>query len=271
MSDLLTVAHKELREIIGGGGKRGSMIRELIFVLLFGVFFPLSQAEAWRSGAVPSVFVFMIPLFLAGPYVADTFAGERERKTLETLLATRLPDRSIYLGKILAVCTYAWAITLLIVIASLVALNVSGAGADEAAARAADAVTGAAAGRGDGEASGLYLYPLPVWIATLVGSFASALLISGIGTFISLRSETVRAAHQAMMLPLFILIFGGSFGIGALWRALPEETRVSLFQWASGVSALEAMIGIVTLLVLVDAFLLRLGVRRFRRSRLIAG
>jgi hypothetical protein len=152
-----------------------------------------------------------------------------------------------------------------------VALNVSGAGAGEAVTRGADAVTGAAAGQGDGGSAGLYLYPLPVWIATLVGSFASALLISGIGTFISLRSETVRAAHQAMMLPLFILIFGGSFGIGALWRALPEETRVSLFQWASGVSALEAMIGIVTLLVLVDAFLLRLGVRRFRRSRLIAG
>lgn len=243
MTDILTVARKEVREIVGGGGGRKSLIRELFFVFLFGVFFPLSQSDAWRSGAVPTVFVFMIPLFLAGPYVADTFAGERERKTLETLLATRLPDSSIYLGKILAVCTYAWVVTQLILLASLAALNVAG---------------------------GHFLYPSAVWVGALAGSYASALLIAGIGTFISLRSETVRAAHQAMMLPLFVLIFGGSFGLGALWRALPPSTQVSLMKWASGVSALEGILGVVVLLLLIDVFLLRLGVRRFRRSKLIS-
>jgi len=249
MTDILTVARKELGEIVGGGSGRRGLIRELFFVFLFGVFFPLSQSEAWRSGAVPTVFVFMIPLFLAGPYVADTFAGERERKTLETLLATRLPDSSIYLGKILAVCTYAWVITLVILAASLLALNLAG---------------GSAGG-------GLFLYPAAVWIAGLLGSYASALLIAGIGTFISLRSETVRAAHQAMMLPLFVLIFGGSFGMGALWRALPAHTQTSLVAWASGVSGVQAILGIVGILLAADLLLLRLGVRRFRRSKLIAG
>jgi ABC-2 type transport system permease protein len=253
VTDILTVARKELREIIGGGSGRKSLIREIFFVFLFGVFFPLSQAEAWRSGAVPTVFVFMIPLFLAGPYIADTFAGERERKTLETLLATRLPDSSIYLGKILAVCTYAWAVTQLILLASLIALNLAGGAAAE----------GAGSGR-------WFVYPTPVWVGALAGSYASALFISGIGTFISLRSETVRSAHQAMMLPLFVLIFGGSFGLGALWRALPTDTQASIAMWASGISGLEAILGVVTILLLVDLFLLRLGVRRFRRSKLIA-
>ena len=41
--------------------------------------------------------------------------------------------------------------------------------------------------------------------------------------------------------------------------------------WASGISGLEAILGVVTLLLLADLFLLRLGVRRFRRSKLIAG
>lgn len=248
MTDIWTVARKELREIVGGGSGRKGLIRELFFVFLFGVFFPLSQSDAWRSGAVPTVFVFMIPLFLAGPYVADTFAGERERKTLETLLATRLPDSSIYLGKILAVCTYAWTITLVILVASLVALNIAG-----------------------GSGGGLFLYGPSVWVAGLLGSYASALLIAGIGTFISLRSETVRSAHQAMMLPLFVLIFGGSFGLGALWRALPPDTQATLAGWAMGVSPVEAILGIVAILLVADLFLLRLGVRRFRRSKLIAG
>jgi ABC-2 type transport system permease protein len=252
VTDILTVARKELREIIGGGSGRKSLIREIFFVFLFGVFFPLSQAEAWRSGAVPTVFVFMIPLFLAGPYIADTFAGERERKTLETLLATRLPDSSIYLGKILAVCTYAWAVTQLIVLASLLALNLAGGGGPEMAEE------------------GWFVYPTPVWVGALAGSYVSALFISGIGTFISLRSETVRSAHQAMMLPLFVLIFGGSFGLGALWRALPLDTQASIAMWASGISGMEAILGVVTILLLVDLFLLRLGVRRFRRSKLIA-
>jgi len=256
MTDIITVARKELREIVGGGSGRKSLIRELFFVFLFGVFFPLSQSEAWRSGAVPTVFVFMIPLFLAGPYIADTFAGERERKTLETLLATRLPDSSIYLGKILAVCTYAWAVTQIILLASLIALNLTGAGA-----------SGGAAGGSTGR---WFVYPSSVWVAALAGSYASALLISGVGTFISLRSETVREAHQAMMLPLFVLIFGGSFGLGALWRALPSQTQASLVLWASGVSALEAIVGVVSLLLLVDLFLLRLGVRPFRPSKLIS-
>jgi ABC-2 type transport system permease protein len=249
MTDLLTVARKELHEMAGGGSGRRGLFRELIFVLLFGVFFPLTQGDAWRSGAVPAVFVFMIPLFLAGPYVADTFAGERERRTLETLLSTRLPDSAIYLGKVLAVCTYAWTVTQLILFASVVALNLSGGDATP----------------------GLFLYPTAVWVASLAGSFASALLISGIGTFISIRSETVRAAHQAMMIPLFVLIFGGSFGIGALWRALPEDTRFSLMRWAAGVSPLEAIVGIVSLLLLVGVMLMRTGVHRFRRSRLIGG
>jgi hypothetical protein len=74
-----------------------------------------------------------------------------------------------------------------------------------------------------------------------------------------------------MMLPLFVLIFGGSFGLGALWSALPPHTQATLVGWASGVSPVEGILGIVTILLLADLFLLRLGVRRFRRSKLIAG
>jgi ABC-2 type transport system permease protein len=40
-------------------------------------------------------------------------AGERERRTLETLLASRLDERAILFGKLLAARAYGWGLTLL--------------------------------------------------------------------------------------------------------------------------------------------------------------
>ncbi|MEJ2481983.1 MAG: ABC transporter permease subunit, partial [Gemmatimonadota bacterium] len=170
MKDMTVVAGKELREIVGAGGGRKGLIREFLFVGIFGVFFPLTQADAWLSGGVPAVFALMSPLFLVGPHGADSFAGERERGTLETLLATRLPDRSIFFGKIFAVCGYAWVVTLFILLASLLALNL---GVDTSRA-------GGSGSRSAGDA-GLFIYPAFVWVAWGLGSIASGLLLAAIG------------------------------------------------------------------------------------------
>lgn len=246
MTDALTVARKEIREILGGGSRKG-LLREAILVFLFGVFFPLTQAAAWRDGVAPALFFLVIPLFIAGPHVADSFAGEKERKTLETLLATRLPDSAVYLGKVLAVCLYSWALIWTMLATSLVALNLLAPN------------------------GGWFVYPGPVWLAVGVGSLASALLIAGIGTFISLRSETVRGAHQALMLPLLLIVFGLSLGLPALFRVLPADAQARLILWAEGVSALQALAWALGILLAVDAVLIWLGVRHFRRGRLIAG
>ncbi len=242
MTDITTVAAKEMREILGGGSRR-SLLRELVFVLMFGVFFPLSQSDAWSAGAAAAAFYLVIPLFIAGPHVADSFAGEKERKTLETLLATRLPDRAVYLGKILAACVYAWGLAWLILLASVAALSLAG--------------------------GGLFLYPAPVWFAVGIGSFATSLLIAGVGTFVSLHAETVRAAHQMMMIPLIMLVFGLSLGLPAIFRALPPGTQARLMAWAEGITATEAVAWLLGILFLVDSLLVWFGMRHFRRGRLI--
>ncbi|MCL7926941.1 MAG: ABC transporter permease [marine benthic group bacterium] len=259
MRDIIVVAGKELREIVGAGGGRKGLVRELLFIGIFGLLFPLTQVEAWLSGGVPAAFALMVPLFLVGPHVADSFAGERERGTLETLLATRLPDRSIYFGKILAVCGYAWAVTLLIILASLLALNfgadVSGRGGSPTA--------------GNGE-SEFFVYPAFVWVAWGVGSIASGLLLASIGTFVSLRSKTVRGAHQAMMIPLFVVILGGSFGIPALFRSLPPSTQERFTELLESMPAVSVVLWAVGGLFVIDLVLLGLGARLFRRDRLIS-
>ncbi|MFO7588444.1 MAG: ABC transporter permease [Gemmatimonadota bacterium] len=259
MKDLLLVAEKELREIVGAGGGRRGVVRELLFVGIFGLFFPLSQAAAWRMGAVPAIFVLLIPLFLVGPHVADSFAGERERRTLETLLATRLPDAAIFLGKVLAVCAYAWSVTFLILVASLVTLNATGAGRPPSfpGLPAPD--------------PGPFLYPGFVWAAWAAGSAATSLLLGSIGTFVSLRAKTVRSAAQALTIPVFVVIFGASAGLPVAWRALPGPARARLVGIAETMSPLEFVLGLAASLLVLDALLLWVGVRRFRRDTLIAG
>ncbi len=46
-------------------------------------------------------FFLLIPLLISGIITADSFAGERERGTLEALLATPVSDHGLLLGKIL--------------------------------------------------------------------------------------------------------------------------------------------------------------------------
>lgn len=54
-----------------------------------------------------------LPLALTGVMINDSLVGERERQTLETLLASRMPERAILLGKITAVTLVGLALLLL--------------------------------------------------------------------------------------------------------------------------------------------------------------
>src|SRR5678816_1960154 len=103
MRDLRTVIWKEWREFRDQlfKLKRGGL-SALVIVVLLGLITPLQLGPSWIASPL---MLFYWP-FLAGSMVstliADAVAGERERHTLETLLATRLPDASILLGKMLA-------------------------------------------------------------------------------------------------------------------------------------------------------------------------
>jgi ABC-2 type transport system permease protein len=77
---------------------RGGMIRLLVvYGLLMGWVLPSGIGDPGASAIVFAV----IPVYLAGPLAIDAFAGERERKTLETLLASPVSDGSLLAGKAL--------------------------------------------------------------------------------------------------------------------------------------------------------------------------
>ena len=93
LTDISIVVWKEWKELLQfQSGKRSSLTGLIIMVLIFGIFMPIQWGSIWLETAAPLSFSVIIPLLFVGTMIADSIAGERERHTLETLLASRLPD-----------------------------------------------------------------------------------------------------------------------------------------------------------------------------------
>ena len=99
MQDIATIVWKELKEYMGQGeGRRAGPMR-LAFIVVIGVLFAARSPTFGASWKTVWIMAYMANV-IALSVVPDSFAGERERHTLETLLASRLSDRAILLGKV---------------------------------------------------------------------------------------------------------------------------------------------------------------------------
>ncbi len=173
MFGAMAIVWKEWREQFGGRGLRGKM-GLLLTVVVFGVVMPLQFGRAWTESPALLLVWSWVPMFMVSTVIADAVAGERERRTLETLLASPLSDRAILFGKMAAAIGYAGGVTLASVVLSMIALGI---------ARRRPAPVQAS---------------LSV-IAVLLGiGLAAAVLVAAIGTLISLRAATVRQAAQLL-------------------------------------------------------------------------
>src|SRR5258705_13563545 len=99
-----------------------------------------------------------LPFMILQSIIVDSFAGERERHTLETLLASRLSDRAILLGKFGAAVPYGLAVGLIGAMVQAVVANLS----------SKNASTG----------SGLAFYPVGSVVAIVVLGLLVSLLTS---------------------------------------------------------------------------------------------
>ena len=116
--------------------------------------------------------------------IADSVAGERERHTLETLLASRLSDSAILIGKIIAAVLYGVGFAVANLLIGLVAVNVAH------------------------RENGLILFGAQRFVVTIVLTILASLLMAGIGVFISLRASTVKQAQQAFGIAIIVLTMG---------------------------------------------------------------
>ena len=242
IDDVLTVARKELKEhLFTGTGLRGGRFGLLVMLVVFGVVLPSQNGVEWLLSPAPMLVWSWVPLFLVAGVVADSFAGERERHTLETLLASRLPDQAILLGKVTAAVAYAWGFTLVTAVVSAASVNAF-----------------------DWQGR-VVLFPPAIVAGVAVFSLLTAVGMAAAGVLVSLRAPTVRQAAQALSAGVMVLLFVPIFGI----RALPPETRAVGAAWVAAVNLPALLAGVVGLLVLLDALLLAACFARFRRARLI--
>ena len=144
--------------------------------------------------------VFLAPLYLLVPLVvatviaADSFAGERERGTLEALLHTPTRDRELMLAKFLA----AWLPAVTVAWAGFVVYSIL-----------ANLLAWPSVGR--------VFFPTPTWLllALWVAPAVSALGL-GVMVIVSGRVRTLQAAHQIgslIVLPVVLLLVAQLGGV----------------------------------------------------------
>jgi ABC-2 type transport system permease protein len=200
----------------------------------------MQNGRAWVESPINIMVWGWMPFLWVSGVVADLFAGERERHTLEALLATRLSNHSILFGKLLAALTYGFTLTWIIMLASLVTVNIG-------------------FGRG-----GLLLYPLDLTLGALVFSVLISGLSASIGVLVSLRAGSVRQAQQMMsagMLVLFLPVM--------LMQFIPDGWKEAAGNILLNIQPLQAAVGAAIVLFVFELILIVIAMRLFQRSKLI--
>jgi ABC-type Na+ efflux pump permease subunit len=173
----------------------------------------------------------ILPLMVASVIAADSFAGEKERKTLEALLYTPTTDGELFLAKALAgwlpAVGVAWAgFVLYAIVANLAAWPTMG---------------------------GLF-FPNAMWLVLALWVAPAAAGV-GLGTtvLVSVRAQGFQDAYQLgaiVVLPIVLLFIGQATGV--MYFSIWLVFLLGLFFW------------------IVDAALLWLGGRTFHRTELAA-
>ena len=239
-ADIWTVIWKEWRELLFSRGNLRSILLSLLpSVLIFGILLPAQVGRVWVDSPMSMVLWGWLAMLPVTAIIADAFAGERERHTLETLLASPLSEQAILLGKVGAAVSYAWLLALILLLVALITVNV---------------VAG----------NGILLYPVEVAFGGGILGLLTATLSASIGVLVSLRAPTVKQAAQQLVFASIAVTWLPLFGLSLLPMQLQENLTLSaksgnatIFLWACIV------------LIGADFGLLMLAIARFKRSRLI--
>lgn len=243
LADIWTVIWKDIRELpkIYGSSKM-SLIGLFFPVFIIGILFPIQMGEKWLHPALVLIMGTLFAVTMVFATVADSFAGERERKTLETLLSSRLSDRSILFGKLLSSICFAVAFVYLLFLVGLITLNLTRLG------------------------GGRFLFfEGRVFAALLVLPLCSSFAASGVGVLVSLRASSVKQAQQGLVMSVMLLFFLPAMLIPMLPKSILERLTGIVTMVGPEVLVILAVIVLLT----VGTVSVALAMRVFQRARLI--
>ena len=173
----------------------------------------------------------VVPMMTASVIAADSFAGEKERKTLEALLYTPTSDRQLFIGKLLSAMVPA----ILVSLGGFVLYSI---------------VANAAAW----PMMGRIFFPNAMWLVLVIWvSPAVAALALGTMIIVSQRVSSFQEAYQLgamVVLPVLLLLYAQAAGV--MFLSVQVVLLVGLIFW------------------LIDIGLFWYGVKTFQRAELIA-
>jgi ABC-2 type transport system permease protein len=171
----------------------------------------------------------IVPLMLAAVLAADAFAGEKERKTLEILLHQPVPDRDLFMAKLLGAFIPAVLISWIGFLCFTVVVDITA-----------------------WSVAHHLIVPSKLWVVVIFW-VAPAVAALGLGVMVrvSARASSTQEANQlggAVILPLIFLAVGQSTGL--LLVTLPIAVGIGAVVWV------------------VAIWLVARGARRFTRDRM---
>jgi ABC-2 type transport system permease protein len=240
--DVYTMVWKEWREFRDQllSLRRGGL-SAIILALILGVVAPVQLGPDWVESKIIVAYWPFLAATMVSSLIADSVAGERERHTLETLLASRLPDSSIVIGKIVAAVFYGVGFAVANLVIGLVAVNIAHS------------------------KSAPILFTAQRLTATIVLTVLASLLMAGIGVFISLRASTVKQAQQAFGIAIIVLTMGPLL----VYNALSYETRIRVATRVAALGETKIELYAVAGLTMLSVIVIAGALARFRRGKLV--
>jgi len=176
-------------------------------------------------------FFLVIPLIASSVIASDSFAGEKERKTIESLLATPISDSEMFLGKMLVSFSAAMFSTLSSFLVYTSVVDVLALGI-----------------------FGRPILPDLSWII-LILLLAPAVSLASVGLTVTISAKVkgFREAQQInaiLIIPILIGIFGES--------------------WIAVILGAKALILLTLFFVLIDCVMFYAGVKLFKREDIMA-
>jgi ABC-2 type transport system permease protein len=239
LADILVIVWKELKEIVYMRGRQRTSLVSMVVVLgMFGILLPLQFGPTFLTTPFSALYWAELSYLLVAGVIPDTIAGERERHTLETLLASRLSDSAILIGKVAATMVYGMATTILAALFSMVTVSL--------------------------KSQSVVIIPPLIALLILGVILLTTLFAAGLGVNISLRAPTVRQAGQVMSVMMFLVIIPVFF-----LPMLPQEWLSSTFENIQKLNWISITVGISLFVILLDTSLIAIAMGRFKRSKLI--